>query len=225
MVAMCAYAPPPTNKLPCGPGGCLQEKTDPAAQFIPRNILGGQISDGLHHIRRRTLRLRTDSTLRQALYGLYLALFGAKEACPKDFHSGRLTTILTAVMGVEDFGWRVVGITEEALKLLASVDFDKNKLPRKLCRGHLVDRSQTTKVLFDRQVPALADQFFEVFLKNDETVIMLNEQNKAMCPSFIPFDNPNAEFFPNGSLMGWKHRKKERDFLRELHSKRKSAVL
>lgn len=171
------------------------------------------------------LRLRTDSALRQALYGLYIALFRAKETCPNDFHSGRLTTIQTAVMGVENYGWRVVGITSEALELLAVEEFDKNRLPRRLCRGHLVDRIETTRRLFDPVEPVSIEEFFEVFLKNDETVIMLNEQNKSRCTTFIPFENPNADFFPNGSLMGWKHRKKERDFLRGLHAKHKAGEL
>jgi hypothetical protein len=49
---------------------------------------------------------------------------------------------------------------------------------------------------------------------------MLNEQNNHTMPflKFIKIDNPNAELFPNGSLISWKHRKKEREYLRQLHS-------
>ena len=83
------------------------------------------------------MRLRIDAELRKALYGLYVALFNAKKACPEDFHGGRLTTIQTAIMGIENYGWQVVGITREALELLATENFDKNKLPRRLCRGHI----------------------------------------------------------------------------------------
>ena len=61
------------------------------------------------------MRLRTDPALRKALYGLYVALFNAKQACPNDFRGSRLTTIQTAIMGIEDYGWRVIGITREAL--------------------------------------------------------------------------------------------------------------
>jgi len=167
------------------------------------------------------MRLKTDHALRQALYGLYVALFNAKQACPKDFHGGRLTTIQTAIMGIEDYGWRVIGITKEALDLLATEDFNKNKLPRRLCRGHIIDRIQTTGLLFDQEKPIPLDSFFDTFLHNDQTVIMLNEQNKhtTQFPKFIEFDNPNAELFPNGSLMSWKHRTKEREYLRQLHSK------
>ena len=164
------------------------------------------------------MRLASDSDLRQALYGMYVALFNAKMACPSDFHASRLTTIQTALMGIEDCGWRVVGITREALELLATVDFNKNKLPRQLCRGHITDRIDTTRLLFEREEPVELDDFFKVFLHNDRTVIMLNKQNTKPFPDYIDIDNSDATLFPNGSLMSWKHRKKEREYLRLLHA-------
>ena len=163
------------------------------------------------------MRIKTDTALRQALYGLYVALFNARQTCPQDFTDRRLTTIQTAIMGVEDAGWRVIGITREALDLLATANFDKNKLPKRLCRGHIIDRIQTTRLLFDRKGPISLEGFFDLFLQNDRTVIMLNEQNRAaQFPEFIEIDNPEAELFPNHGLISWKHRKPEREFLRQL---------
>lgn len=166
------------------------------------------------------MRLQTDPVIRQALHGLYLALFRAKQMCPSDFGAGRLTTIQTAIMGIEDIGWRVVGITREALDLLATENFQKHKLPRRLCRGHIIDRKKTTRLLFDRDEPMSLEGFFEVFLENDRTVIMLNEQNShgKAPPSYIEIENPNGELFSNGALMSWKHRDREREYLRLLHS-------
>lgn len=166
------------------------------------------------------MRLATDPILRQALHGLYVALFNAKRACPEDFHGGRLTTIQTAIMGIEDYGWLVVGVTREALDLLATADFNKNKLPRQLCRGHIIDRIDTTRLLFERKEPMGLEEFFKVFLNADRTVIMLNKQNDHTkpFPDYIKIDNPDAMLFPNGSLMSWKHRKKEREYLRQLHA-------
>jgi hypothetical protein len=168
-----------------------------------------------------SMRLRKDPKLRRALYGLYQALFRAKQLAPLDFKDSRLTTIQTAVMGVENSGWRVVGITPEALKLLARVDFRKERVPRQLCRGHIVNRVQTTRRLFNRPSPLGKNQFFEVFLANDRTVIMLVTQNKlgVAFPSYIPIRNPNAELFPNAGMIGWKHRSLERGYLRELRRK------
>ena len=150
---------------------------------------------------------------------MYVALFNAKRACPEDFHAGRLTTIQTAIMGIEDYGWRVVGITREALDLLATEDFNKNKLPRQLCRGHIIARIETTRLLFEHEAPMGLEEFFKVFLHNDRTVIMLNKQNDHTkpFPDYIKIDNPDAALFPSGSLMSWKHRKKEREYLRQLH--------
>jgi len=166
------------------------------------------------------MRLATDPILRQALHGLYVALFNAKRACPEDFHGGRLTTIQTAIMGIEDYGWLVVGVTREALDLLATANFNKNKLPRQLCRGHIIDRIETTRFLFEREEPMGLEEFFKAFLNADRTVIMLNKQNDHTkpFPDYIKIDNPDAMLFPNGSLMSWKHRKKEREYLRQLHS-------
>ncbi len=165
------------------------------------------------------MRLESDLALREALHGMYMALFRAKQACPQDFPKGRLTTILTAIMGVENYGWRVVGITREALDLLATKDFKKSALPRRLCRGHVVDRIVTTQLMFERDQPLKLAEFFETFLHGDRTVIMLNEQNNhaRAFPKYIPIDNPDAALFPNGALMSWKHRKEEQEFLRQLH--------
>lgn len=123
-------------------------------------------------------------------------------------------------MGIENYGWRVVGITREALNLLATADFDKNKLPRRLCRGHIVNRIQTVRSLFTGKEPLPLEEFFRTFVDNDRTVVMLNTQNdhSKPFPVYIEIDNPTAELFPNGSLVSWKHRKRERDYLRQLHA-------
>jgi hypothetical protein len=156
------------------------------------------------------MRLRSDPVIREALYGLYLALFKAGRSCPDDFKDSRLTTILTAIMGIENIGWRVVGITREALDLLATEDFHKHKLPRRLCRGHIVDRIQTTRVLFGSRKPHSLNDFFEKFFQNDQTVIMLNEQNRnaTRFPDYIKIDNRTGTFFQMvhswaGSIASW----------------------
>ena len=121
-------------------------------------------------------------------------------------------------MGIENYGWRVIGITREALDLLATKDFNKSKLSGQLCRGHKKDRIKTTRELFDLKKPMKLDEFYKVFLRNDQTVIMLKKQNNTKpFPKFIKINNSNAELFPNGPLIGWKHRKKECEYLRQLH--------
>lgn len=171
------------------------------------------------------MRLRTDPELRSALYGLYLALFRAKETCPDDFQDRRLNTIQTAIMAMENIGFRVVGITREALNELASVDFRRHKLPMRLCRGHIVDRIRTTRLLFGGNEPVSLEVFFDTYLQNDQTVLMLKEQNVhgRTFPHYIEIDNPDGELFPNGSLIGWKHRKAECECLRSVYSRLQSS--
>jgi len=51
---------------------------------------------------------------------------------------------------------------------------------------------------------------FSTFLENDRAVIVTNERDThgQAFPSFIAIENPDAEYFPNGLMIGWKHRKK-----------------
>jgi hypothetical protein len=65
--------------------------------------------------RKTGVALVVSDSLRDALHILYVGLFRAHRKDPNVFHNGRLTTIMTAIMGIEDIGWRVVGITPEAL--------------------------------------------------------------------------------------------------------------
>lgn len=156
--------------------------------------------------------------LRESLYSLYLALHQAKQNCPNEFSDGRLTTILTSIMGLENHGWRVVGITKQALQKYSDNNFKHP--PKCLCRGHVVDRVETTRRLFKSNIPEPIDIFFDIFIKNDCTVIMLNEQNRNQLDldCVITIDNPNGELFPNTGFIGWKYRKAEQNFLRQLHS-------
>ncbi len=52
---------------------------------------------------------------------------------------------------------------------------------------------------------------------------MLNVQNRqrASVPDYIKIHNPHGDLFPNGSMVGWKHRNQEREFLRKLYHRRR----
>jgi len=114
----------------------------------------------------------------------------------------------------------VVGIAPEALEKFAESDF---KLPSKTFgRGHIAKRADTAPFLFDRKVRGDADIFIKEFFLRDRTVLMLNAQNRqnALVPNYIKIHNPHGKLFPNGSMVGWKHRNQEREFLRELYHRR-----
>ena len=98
-------------------------------------------------------------------------------------------------------------------------------LPGKLCRGHQIERVETARRLFARREPRSERGSFKLFLDNDCTVIMLAEQNRSgqTFPPYLAIDNPDAELFPNGGLIGWKRRKPEREFLTKLHQRYKNG--
>jgi len=165
-----------------------------------------------------------DETLRKNIHNIYLALYKAFKACPETLKPHDMTRMLTSLMAAKHWSWRVIGITPAALAEFAAVDF--NRPVRKLQRGHKIDRAITAKDVFDRDEPMGLTEFFKFFLKRDQTVIMTNEENKhrkeAKFPEYIKLSNPNAQLFPSGSLIGWQHRKMERDFLRQLWKQQNS---
>ena len=133
------------------------------------------------------------------------------------------TWLLTALMGSKPWSWRVVGITLKALDLFEQNDFKRP--PRLIQRGHRVNRVTTARQLFGRSAPAELDEFFRIFLKNDETVLMTAEQNRQKeFPKYTAIKNPDAELFPSGSLVGWQHRQAEVDFLRGLCANREELL-
>lgn len=85
-----------------------------------------------------------------------------------------------------------------------------------------MDRSTTAEELYlTPDEPFPLTKFFDFFLERDKTVLMTNEQNKhrpgGTFPSFMPIDQAE-EVFPCGTLVGWQHRKAEREFLRKLYA-------
>lgn len=152
-------------------------------------------------------------------HAIYLSLFSAYKGCPEQFGIHNMTRILTGLMGDRLWSWRVVGITPEALALFAEHEFNKPPKRGSVVRGHLHSRRLTTKALFDLDAPLPLDQFFAVFLENDKTVLMLQEQNPSRgdhVPDYIEIDNPHAHYFPCGRLVGYLHEEQEIEFLKKL---------
>ena len=115
--------------------------------------------------------------------------------CPDGFRDNDTTRLLTALMGSMPWSWRVIGITPEALDLFKQNNFKRP--PRLIQRGHQINRIETARKLFAGPAPAKLDEFFDIFLKNDETVLMTSEQNKQkLFPNYITINNPNADLFP-----------------------------
>ena len=169
--------------------------------------------------------IHNDQELRKALHSIYAAQFDTLKKFPKAFTKADATRMLTGLMGSQSWSWRVIGITSDALDV-----FSKNEFKRptgQIQRGRRDNRASTVRALFfERAEPMPLDEFFEFFLKREETVLMTKRENQHRqgkeFPDFIPIDAHHA-LFPCGTLVGWKHRKAEVDFLRELHAKQLEA--
>ena len=166
-----------------------------------------------------------DNELRNGLHSIYLAQFHAIKRHPTAFDKNDATRMLTGLMGSRPWSWRVVGITPVALDIFAQNGFLRVK--GLVERGHLVERNKTALHLyFERQDPMEINEFYEYFLERDRTVLMAKYENKARMneplPDYIPIP-AELELFPSGSLVGWKHRKLEEEFLRSLHASRSVA--
>jgi hypothetical protein len=163
--------------------------------------------------------IHTNTSLRSALHLLYVAQFETLKKYPDVFTKADATRMLTGLMGARPWSWRVVGITSEALEIFATNNF--KQITGQVQRGHYNDRASTAQLLFlDRSIPMPIEEFFDVFLTRDQTVLMTKEQNKhrpgGAFPDFIPIDQ-DAEVFPSGTLVGWRHRKAEVEYLKKLH--------
>ena len=152
------------------------------------------------------------------IYAVYVAIFNLP------FKLRKKTTLLTALMGGADWSWRVTGITVGALEAVAAHNYKYVK--GTICRAHVVARIDTAKAMFDIPYHLPESDFFDLFWKNDETIIATKNENKTggVLPTPIPIDYTRGLFRDNG-LVGFRHTKKEADFLRELHTTYKAGTV
>ncbi len=162
-----------------------------------------------------------DPQLRVALHSVYKALYETHRASPSIFQPHDLTRMLTGLMGSRPWSWRVIGITQEALRLYSEHGY--NKPPnRQIQRGHLYGRSGTARELFDSPTAMTVDEFFKFFLARDRTVLMLTKENPSNShnrppPDFIPIDQ-DLQLFRCGGLVGYQHGQAETNYLNSLHA-------
>lgn len=125
-------------------------------------------------------------------------------------------------MGGADWSWRVTGITPGALQVLEANNY--RYIKGKICRAHLVPRIDTARAVFEIPRPLSEDKFFRTVWENDETTIATKAENKTggTLPKPVRIDY-QLGLFRSNSLVGWKHSKREADYLRELHAAHKTT--
>jgi hypothetical protein len=151
-------------------------------------------------------------------YDLYLALHSSRKAFPDTYSDRLCTVILTAIMGGNKRGWRVVGITRNALSHYVENDFVQ-KSRNGMQRAHVIPRIDTARRVLSEENPFPLRELAQLWFELDSTVLCARGENKSKLPeNWIPFDNPRCELFP-GLQVGWRHSKTEKDFLKALSSK------
>jgi len=147
-------------------------------------------------------------------YKILKALF--EESLIEDYNNAHLARCVGTLMSRGNH-WPVIGITEEALKLIKDEKFD---LPKGVIqRGHLIPRSETINLLFrNRKTFVSIEDFESIYTFYDKTVLMTREQNKSSkhTPEFIKFKSPNPETFKT-SYIGFKYEEEEKSFLKDLY--------
>lgn len=150
-------------------------------------------------------------------YDLYVSLHKSHKSHPDMFSISRCNVILTAVMGGHRYGWRVVGITEKALRHYAQNDFIQRP-GNNIRRAHITPRVETAKKLLTENEPLSLEALSKVWSECDVTVLCAEGENRAVVPGYIEFNNNECELFP-GRQVGWRHSKDEIDFLKKLAQK------
>jgi len=155
-------------------------------------------------------------------HALYVAVYRAHQEAPHIWTDLACNRVLTSIMAAKPFSWRVVGITEAALMRFSELDF-RYKSGTGLTRAHLSPRIATVRSLLAPPEPLNQNDFLNVWMQNDRTVLCAQGENKATIPTFIEFENANGELFSSHG-MGWRHGRRERDFLKALFEAHSGAA-
>lgn len=144
------------------------------------------------------------------LYNVYLALYDLAASPQKK------NAILTALMGADEQSWRVVGVTEEALAVLATKDFQKCEEVR---RAHIVPRFDIARALLYRGEgarPLDQKNFLWFYRELDKTVLVVKGQNKTNPPEVLTFSDSRPVRFRCEDI-GYTHCDEDADELRRLN--------
>ncbi len=157
---------------------------------------------------------------KKILYESYVALFNLDKQYPNFFTDMRLNAVFTALICSRKWAWNVVAISNNAY--LACKELEFKKRPKNLRRGHINQRIDTFRLLFDRTQnpsriePFSFNDFWETYLPNDRTILMTAEENgKGNIPPHYKFNNDNFALFTNDGI-GFVFRQNEKKFLMEL---------
>jgi hypothetical protein len=120
-------------------------------------------------------------------------------------------------MSAKPFAWRVVGVTEAALKKFHELKYQYQG-GHGLTRAHLRPRIETVRELLGRSEPMSQSEFIEYWFEHDRTVLCAKGENRTIILQFIEIENTDGSLF-SSTRIAWRHGKKERELLQTLYEK------
>lgn len=152
--------------------------------------------------------MQPDIEFQKAIYEIYKAIYSSP------FNLLKKRSLMTAALGMEDWSWRVVGISKDAVIAIARNGFKKPS--RALARDHRVTRAHTYSQIFGDRLYDFGEWWDWVW-ENDQTILITNEEHHANNLSEIFPINLDLGLFRGNGMVGWKHSVKlEGQFIKDL---------
>ncbi|MCY3973750.1 MAG: hypothetical protein OXF52_06095 [Candidatus Dadabacteria bacterium] len=143
-----------------------------------------------------------------ARYNVYCAIFREKVLGKNEIQ----VKLMTHLFAWCEWSWRVVGISEAALRHIKNRDYSSES-KKGLIRHHFIqERTTTYRSMFrttSRKKPMGKNEWWKTFWENDATVIVTKEEHdesKGEKSYYLPL-NWRCGHFAGNSLIGFKMRK------------------
>lgn len=124
--------------------------------------------------------------------------------------------MLGELFAVNPNAWRVIGITENALKVFAEHGF-KRVSRMGINRSHLVDRIQTYTNMLEGPLMD-CDEWWNFYVETDKTILATSTENmgKGEWSKVYDIDTSLGLFQSHG--FAWRHKDPEINFLKEMYN-------
>ena len=136
----------------------------------------------------------------EAIYEFYCLIYSS------NFAQAKKRTLMTSVMCYEKWSWRVVGITENAVRAIARNNYNKPK--KILARDHVNPRAETYSKIFSGDLMSLHDWWSWVW-ERDKTVLMTNDEHHSRAISRVFEIDTSLGLFQCAGLVGWNQTKEK----------------
>jgi hypothetical protein len=141
------------------------------------------------------------------IYKIYELIYSSHFTLPKK------RSLMTAALGYETWSWRVVAISEEAIKAIARNNF--NKPSNILARDHTSSRSETYTKIFEEKMSF--QTWWDWVWEHDKTTLMTNAEHHSKKISKVYSLDHSLSYFVGTDVAGWYQTKaREGEFVRKL---------